>query len=70
MVPGASLTTLHGIGVKAELVKPKTAGTVELIFAAGKSYYALTFSDGHKKVTSKQISLLESVSKAAAKKLG
>lgn len=69
MMSGASVTTLKGIGDKAELVKPKTAGIAELIFAAGKSYYALTLSDGHKKVTSKQISRLESVAKAAAKKL-
>jgi hypothetical protein len=69
MMAGASVMTLHGIGDRAELVKPKTPGVVNLYFAAGKRYYALTLSMGHSKVTSKEISRLESVSKAAAKKL-
>ena len=69
MLKGASVATLKGIGSAAELARSKTQGLVDLYFVAGKNYYAVTLSDGHAKVSSKQISALESTSKTAAKKL-
>ncbi len=69
MLKGASVATLKGIGSTAELARSKTQGLVDLYFVAGKNDYAVTLSDGHAKVSSKQISALESTSKTAAKKL-
>jgi hypothetical protein len=69
MIKGASVTTLKGIGSAAELARSKTQGLVELYFVVGKNYYAVTLSDGRAKVSSKQISTLESTSSTAAKKL-
>jgi hypothetical protein len=66
-----SITTLHGIGERAELVKVKGKGIeiVSLYFAAGDSYYAIGLALGDSKPTNKQIMLLEAAAKAAAKKL-
>lgn len=68
MMKGATITTLQGIGSKAELAKLKS-GIVSLYFVAGASYCSLVLSNGHQAVSAKQVTLLEAAAKAAAKKL-
>lgn len=67
-----SITTLHGIGDRADLVKVKRKAfeIVSLYFAVGDSFYMVSLIPGDRKsVPKKQIMLLEAAVTVAAKKL-